>query len=407
MALATTRIEYRLSQSYLGKVLTAATALSLVLSTAAARAETAARHFQLASQFAQQGMLQKAVQEYQRGLALDSNSPDAYNNLGVLYFELGLYSQAADAFRKAYRLRPGDPRIGFNLGLADFKADSPRDAIGPLQAALHSFQHATDAQFLLGTCYFELKQWQKSVAHLEAVRQKRPDDEKILFLLYNDYRNLGDASQALQAATHLIETHPHSSFVYELLGEASDAASKPKQAEHDFNEAIARAPRAPELHFLLGYLYWRWKRYQEAIGPFTEETLISPNFAPPYFYLGDIAVRQGRPKEALEYFAKALKIDPSYVEARLGMGRAYAKLGRYGEAEPLLEQAAKRAPQSVEAHYWLGQTLVRMGRIQDGRKQLEIVNRLHLNQTNHTATAPKDKPFPVKLLSQEIPSSVK
>lgn len=376
------RVSRRTSKFCTWSVLFGTGFLALLFFAAVGRAETAAQHFQVATRMARQGRLKEAEQEYRRGLALDPNSADAYNNLGVLYFEQQLFGRAAETFSKAYKLRPGDPEFGFNLGLALFKVGNPQQAIKPLQAALHSPKHFTNAEFLLGTCYFELNQWAESIPHLEAAGKKRPDDEKILFLLYNDYRNLGEKVKTLQAATQLLETHPNSSLVYEMLGEAQDASNRPEKAEHDFKKAIAAAPQAPELHFLLGYLYWRWKRYKEAIAPLREETRISPNFAPPYYYLGDIDILQGDPEAALKYFEKALQLDPSYAEASLGMGQAYAKLSQYHKAEPLLQRAVKRMPNDAQAHYWLGQTLIRMGRKQEGQKELEIVNQIHTKSIN-------------------------
>ncbi len=97
-----------------------------------------------------------------------------------------------------------------------------------------------------------------------------------------------------------------------MLGEAYDVATQPRQAREEFKQAIAATPRAPQLHFLLGYRYWRLKRYAEAVVPFEEEVHISPNFAPSYFYLGDIALKQGKANRAVEYLKAALELDPHY-----------------------------------------------------------------------------------------------
>src|SRR5207253_2498713 len=135
-----------------------------------------------------------------------------------------------------------------------------------------------------------------------------------------------------------------SPLVHELLGEAHDASEQPRQAEAEFKQAIAASPTAPGLHFLLGYLYWRWKRYPEAVGPLKEEVRIAPRFSPSYYYLGDIALKKDDPRQAREYFKQSLDLNSSYGDAYLGMGRAYTALGKRMEAIEMLRQAVRLMP---------------------------------------------------------------
>src|SRR5208283_4346434 len=251
--------------------------------TFGASTESATQHFARASQLAQSGKVEEAEQEYRLGLALDPKSAEAYNNLAALYFQKHQFREAADFFGKAHGLRPGDATISFNLGLALFNAGDPQAALSPLERGSADPQHTVDAQYLRGVCYFDLKQWQRSIGELEVVRRSRPDDEKVLFILAKDYHNNGEPAKSLEAATQLLKTHPDSLYVHEILGEAYDMDNQPQKAEEEFKQAIAASPQMPELHYMLGYLYWRWKRYAEAVEPLETEARISPNFAPSYF----------------------------------------------------------------------------------------------------------------------------
>src|SRR5579884_3695194 len=311
--------------------------VSLSISTQALQLDArqlAARHFARASLLAKQHKLPEAEQEYRAGLKLDPTSVAAYNNLGVLYFESGDFQRSINAFSQALRFRPGNADISFNLGLALFKTGNSKDAI----------------------------------AHL--------NDGLILFLLFNDYRKIGERAESLRAAAELLKSSPDSFFVYEMLGEAHDAAGQPREAEIEFKQAIAASPHAPQLHFLLGYLYWRWKHYEQAVAPLKDETRINPAFAPPYYYLGDIALKQRQLAQALTYFQKARSLDPTYAQAVLGIGRAYEQLGQYQKALGFLRSAAEKMPDNPEAHYWLGRTLIHVGRVKEGEEELAEVNRI-------------------------------
>lgn len=339
--------------------------------------ESAAQHFVRAGQLAQKGKIEEAEQEYRLGLALDPHSADAYNNLAALYFQRRRFRGAADAFGKAHNLRPDDPTISFNFGLALFNAGDPGAAIPQLQSGTADPTRTLEAQYLLGVCYFELKQWERSISELELARRSRPDDERVLFVLAKDYRSAGEPSKSLEAAAELLKTHPDSLFVHEMLGEAYDMASHPEKSEEEFKRAIAVSPETPELHFMLGYLYWRWKRYAEAVAPLEAETRIAPDFALSYFYLGDVALRNKQFEQSQSYFRQALRLNPSYGEADLGMGRVLADSAQYQESIRFLRLATERLPDRAEAHYWLGKILIRAGQKEEGEKELAQVERLN------------------------------
>jgi tetratricopeptide (TPR) repeat protein len=128
---------------------------------------------------------------------------------------------------------------------------------------------------------------------------------------------------------------------------------------------------------MLGYLYWRWKRYSEAVEPLQVETRISPNLAEPYFYLGDIALRNKQFVPAENYFRTALRLKPAYGEADLDMGRALAESGHYQDAIPFMRLAVEKMPDREETHYWLGKTLIQAGQKAEGEKELAEVEKLN------------------------------
>ena len=128
----------------------------LVSTPAIATDESAAElHFQRASKLAEQGNANEAEHEYLLGLNLAA-SPEAYNNLGVIYFKRQNFPRAAFAFKQAHSLRPEDSEISFNLGLALYKTGNSAAAIPHLSAGTASKNHAADAHYLLGACYYEL-----------------------------------------------------------------------------------------------------------------------------------------------------------------------------------------------------------------------------------------------------------
>src|SRR2546422_2557089 len=84
-------------------------------------AEDAAElHFRRASQLAQQGKLDQAEREYRLGLKIAPGVPEAYNNLGEIYFQRRGPPPAVAPFTKAHRLRPGAPGGRLKLGVTSY-----------------------------------------------------------------------------------------------------------------------------------------------------------------------------------------------------------------------------------------------------------------------------------------------
>src|SRR5438105_4375258 len=104
--------------------------------------DTGQTHFRRAGQLAQVGKLDAAIGEYLSGLKAAPDAYDAYNNLGVLYFQKQEYPQAIAAFREADRLQPKDPEISFNLGLALFRSGDYKAAIAYLILGIDSKDHS-------------------------------------------------------------------------------------------------------------------------------------------------------------------------------------------------------------------------------------------------------------------------
>lgn len=59
----------------------------------------------------------KAIDAYDKALAIDPNDPDVLTDQGVMFRELGWYDRAIDNFTKANKIKPDHPQSLFNLGV--------------------------------------------------------------------------------------------------------------------------------------------------------------------------------------------------------------------------------------------------------------------------------------------------
>jgi tetratricopeptide (TPR) repeat protein len=63
-------------------------------------------------------MYDKAIDECKKALKIKPDFPEAYNNLGYIYYETGKYSFAINEYKKAIELKPDYISAHNNLGIA-------------------------------------------------------------------------------------------------------------------------------------------------------------------------------------------------------------------------------------------------------------------------------------------------
>jgi len=112
-----------------------------------------------------------------------------------------------------------------------------------------------------------------------------------------------------------------------------------KEAEHQFEEALAHNPGYANAHFWYVWYLTAMGRFDEAI----TESKIAQELDPllPLYYAGAITIYAfaGRFDEALEQFHKAIELDPNSGLAHFHMGNAYRIQKKYDEAANTFQKA--------------------------------------------------------------------
>ncbi len=75
-------------------------------------------HIQMGVGYAERGMAEAAVAEYEKALEIYPYLPDVHYNLGNVYLDAGMYERAADEYQKMLALVPSSARGHYALGIA-------------------------------------------------------------------------------------------------------------------------------------------------------------------------------------------------------------------------------------------------------------------------------------------------
>jgi predicted TPR repeat methyltransferase len=175
------------------------------------------QHFVLACQAQSAGRLQEALEVYQLLISALPNSAPLQYNLGLVYFELGLFAQALQAFARADSLVPGDIDTLFNIALCQRNNGDLVAAITNYEQVLVIDPNHVDSLYNLGGCYQQLHDDEQAGACYVRVLAIIPDHLSALNnLAYLSHRS-GKSEVAIALYSRVLELRPEDESVRYLL----------------------------------------------------------------------------------------------------------------------------------------------------------------------------------------------
>ena len=352
----------------------------------------------------------EAQKEYQKLAESDPESPENYLRLSQIYRHMNQFDKAESAIVKAKQLAPGNLEILYNEALL-------YDAQGRLDDAAHvladaiagiSGQNDSASPNALGILYEELgrvyreKEDYTSAEHCyEDMAKLGPDQAKrAQMLLIDTFRESHNVDQAISETQKALKENPGDRGLLVtqaiLLGEKNQTDDADKiltgLLEHNANdqeiyldmaqvqergrkypEAEKSAQKAEELSdddsekeavwFMLGAIYEREKKFDQAEAEFKKALAVDPSNGPILNYYGYMLADRGiRLEEANSYIKKALDQEPANGAYLDSMGWVCYKQNKLAEAEEYLKKAADRSAHDPTILGHLGDVYAKMGR---------------------------------------------
>jgi tetratricopeptide (TPR) repeat protein len=254
-------------------------------------------------------------------------------------------------------------------------------------------QSAADAKRKAGIlglrCSLSLENNDSTLDFIRLLSKQFPQDPEVLYVLVHAFSDL-----STRTAQNLGRTAPTSIPAHKLNAEAMEMQGKWPEAEHEYENMIAKEPNSPGLHFLLGRLLLSKpdatpEEIERSKQEFQKEIEIDPKNAGAHYVLGELARRTENWDEAIAQFSEAAKIDPNFAEAFFGWGFCLVNAQRYQEAIAPLRVAERLTPDNPSVHYSLATALVRTGQKEEAQKEFEIHRNLTATKPAPAANSPQ------------------
>ncbi len=165
-----------------------------------------------------QGRLELARKEYEKGVRVDAANTNLLNSLGVCCAELGLPDEAEKAFAKVLSMRPDDFMANFNLGCLRMRQQRLTEAEEMLIKAIETNPASAEAHFSLAKIRFEVGDYVDAIFHLEKVVAGRKSWKAARRLLAESYARAGNKKKAMDHYKHVLRLDPGDAMSLHALG---------------------------------------------------------------------------------------------------------------------------------------------------------------------------------------------
>ena len=257
----------------------------------------------------------------QSGLESQSRLANAFYNRGNAYADKGDYDRAIQDFDQTIRLEPDHVEPHFNRGIAALHKGDYDRAIQDFDQAIRLRPDFADAFSNRGVAYLHKGNYGRAIQDYDAALRLKPADAGTLNNRANAYLDQGDTNRAIADYDEAIRLKPDYARALSNRCWTKAFAGLPLQeALSDCEASVRLSPDSANALDFRGVVYFRMKRYDEAIADFNKALSRDPKLASSLYVRGLAKrMRHDIPGGDAD-IAAAKKIEPRVAERYAGFG---------------------------------------------------------------------------------------
>jgi len=337
-------------------------------------------YLHMAEIYRKTGNFDKAIDALKKADSEVQDSLEVPYNMAVVYQAQGKYDDAAktleDLIKKTDKAdgkySPGEKN---NRGVFFERLGSVYRDENKTQPAVETFRKMLDLgddsaergyQQIIDT-YRDARDWKDATAVAQEAVNRLPNDRNLKLVLAGQLADSGQPDQALAQVKSLLKGNSDDRDIYIALAQMYSRLKRWPEAEENIAKAQQLSTRPDEkqyVDFILGSIYDRQKKYDQAEDTFKRVITGDPNNAVALNYLGYMLADRGvRLDEAIGYIKRAVQLDPlngAYLDS---LGWAYYKMGNYDLAEENLRKALDHVNNDPTVLEHMGDVYQKMDRL--------------------------------------------
>lgn len=210
---------------------------------------------------------------YEKVVELDSDYPEARNNLAYTYQKLNVLDKAETEYLKAIQLKPDFLVAHYNLAkvfLLEKKFDEALIQYEKVLELKPNDNMSSDAIYQIGNISFDKKDYDKASEFYKKALEKNAKNPAVLSKLARIEYERGDKQKAMDQFNSVIDLNPQFYESLLWLGKGSIDGKRLNEAMGFYGKALEVNPYDPEIHFELGKLFFTLEQYNNSIKQFQD-----------------------------------------------------------------------------------------------------------------------------------------
>ncbi|MCI0419993.1 MAG: tetratricopeptide repeat protein [Acidobacteria bacterium] len=290
----------------------------------------------------------EAVQILEKARAFGAPSFELLYGLGTAYEQMGRHVDAVAIIQEALRRRPQAAEGHFLLAKAYAALQNPlavqslkqcleikprRDEVwealsqeiikqGLFSQGIEIFQRYVErfpqkplSHLLLGEIFMHQPDLASALAEFQKARELDPTMARAHFSAGFIYKELAQNDQARESFELALRHDPGQPLANFHLGELV-LESDPDRAESLLKRALQANAGYAEAHAKLGQLYFKQRRYDEAVASLRSALQLKPELSPAYYVLGQAYLKLGHRQKAQEALQKFQELEAKDQQLR-------------------------------------------------------------------------------------------
>jgi len=361
-----------------------------------------------------------ALEQYKRLSELEPSTWENFLRISEIYRRMGKFDEAESALLRSKQLSPGNLEVLYNEALLYEEQGRYDDAVKVLNDAINGMKNQTGgagssastggeagnsnalailyeqlghaylgqenypaairtfeemaklgpdsqkrAEMLLIDAYRQNRDLDRAIAETKKGLQASPQDQNLIITLAMLYGENSNTDAATKLLTGLLQGNDGDEGIYVDLAQVQERGRNYPDAEKSAQKAEQIAHDGSDKEsawFMLGAIYEREKKFDQAEDQFRKVLQANPNSAAVLNYYGYMLADRGvRLSEATEMIQKAVKLDPNNGAYLDSLGWAYYKQNKLAEAEEFLRKASERQSHDPTILGHLGDVYMKLG----------------------------------------------
>ncbi|MBK8399324.1 MAG: tetratricopeptide repeat protein [Leptospiraceae bacterium] len=347
-------------------------------------------NFYMAQSYKLAGNYNKAIEFYQKILAISPKSISIYADISSSYTEQEKWEEALTWLDKADEIQPNNFQVQIHYANYFIRKKEFKKAYEYLNLAKKLQPKSTTPYEAIANISLRLKNYDDAIVNLQKCLELEPKKASFLNQLGNVYRKKGDTQNAINQYTKAIKLEPRFVLSYDNLANTYFSSKKFDLAIQNFEKCIELEPSNSLYPRAIAEAYIEIENYDTAISYYNKAQELDPNEHMIYNELGstlvlkreyeagkekferaielgndevksygykglaDLKRKQRKYEEAMDLYKQSINIFSDNQEAKLGLAYIYSKKGNNQKAIVILKSILEKDPQNAKAYFDLG-----------------------------------------------------